>query len=78
MNTVSIDPFDKTKMVDWNESNLLNLQSGSLLIWDSHFALIDLGVTKQIIDSDSSFVNIYNASKIDQGKEILMSMYLKK
>ena len=28
--------------------------------------------------SDSSFVNIYNASKIDQGKEILMSMYLKK
>jgi len=75
---LSIDPFDKTKMVDWNESNLLNLQSGSLLIWDSHFALIDLGVTKQIIDSDSSFVNIYNASKIDQGKEILMSMYLKK
>ena len=75
---LDIDPFDKTKMVDWNESNLLNLQSGSLLIWDSHFALIDLGVTKQIIDSDSSFVNIYNASKIDQGKEILMSMYLKK
>ncbi len=75
---LSIDSFDKTKMVDWNESNLLNLQSGSLLIWDSHFALIDLGVTKQIIDSDSSFVNIYNASKIDQGKEILMSMYLKK
>ena len=78
MDYMSIDPFDKTKMVDWNESNLLNLQSGSLLIWDSHFALIDLGVTKQIIDSDSSFVNIYNASKIDQGKEILMSMYLKK
>ena len=75
---LDIDPFDKTKMVDWNESNLLNLQSGSLLIWDSHFALIDLGITKQIIDSDSSFVNIYNASKIDQGKEILMSMYLKK
>ena len=75
---LDIDPFDKTKMVDWNESNLLNLQSGSLLIWDSHFALIDLGVTKQIIDSDSSFVNIYNASKINQGKEILMSMYLKK
>ena len=75
---LDIDPFDKTKMADWNESNLLNLQSGSLLIWDSHFALIDLGVTKQIIDSDSSFVNIYNASKIDQGKEILMSMYLKK
>ena len=76
--TLDIDPFDKTKMADWNESNLLNLQSGSLLIWDSHFALIDLGITKQIIDSDSSFVNIYNASKIDQGKEILMSMYLKK
>ena len=75
---LDIDPFDKTKMVDWNESNLLNLQSGSLIIWDSHFALIDLGVTKQIIDSDSSFVNIYNASKINQGKEILMSMYLKK
>ena len=75
---LDIDPFDKTKMADWNESNLLNLQSGSLLIWDSHFALIDLGVTKQIIDSDSSFVNIYNASKINQGKEILMSMYLKK
>lgn len=75
---LDIDPFDKTKMVDWNESNLLNLQSGSLLIWDSHFALIDLGVTKITIDSDSSFVNIYNASKIDQGKEILMSMYLKK
>ena len=75
---LDIDPFDKTKMVDWNESNLLNLQSGSLLIWDSHFALIDLGVTKQIIDLDSTFVNLYSDSIIDKGKEFRISMYLKK
>ncbi|HET6990523.1 MAG TPA: glycosyltransferase family 87 protein [Bacteroidia bacterium] len=72
------DPFDLKKVCELNTTNIRTVQSGCIVIWDSHIALIDMGVTKKSIDSDSTFTNIYNLKSNDNGKENSFSVYWKK
>ncbi|CAN5762488.1 hypothetical protein BH11BAC7_BH11BAC7_20000 [soil metagenome] len=75
---LGIDPFDNAQRLDLNPENLKVLHPGELLIWDSHFALLDLKLRKEDLAKDASLKNINNSRVSEFSNTAEVSVYSKK
>lgn len=75
---LGIDPFDPAQRNDLNPENLKSLKPGDLLIWDSHFAEVDMKLKREDLNKDSTFTNIYNTRMLEFGRVAEYSVYRKK
>ena len=73
-----IDFFDKNKRLDLTKSNIEQMKTGDILIWESWFAVVECGINKETLDADSSLISMYNSKTDDNGREIIYSVYEKK
>ncbi|MDQ3111787.1 MAG: hypothetical protein M3R17_18010 [Bacteroidota bacterium] len=75
---LNIDPFDQRKRTHLNAANLKTLKSGDVLIWDNHFALLDMKINKEELDQDTTFTNVFTIPMSENGREAEYRIYRKK
>ncbi len=52
--------------------------SGDIVIWDNWYAPTEHGVTKIFLDSNNELINLLNTSSLDNGGEVIYSVYKRK
>jgi len=65
---LEVDCFDSTSAFPLS-SNLENLRSGDMLIWDSDFATIENGVSKEILMTNSKLEIVFKQSETLENKD---------
>jgi len=65
---LEVDCFDSTSAFPLS-SNLENLSSGDMLIWDSDFATIENGVSKEILMTNSKLEIVFKQSETLENKD---------
>ncbi len=75
---LKIDYFDSNKRLDLKKGIINNLKAGDIVIWENWFAVVQQGVTKEYLDNNNELINLYNINVMDEGREILYSVYKKK
>lgn len=68
---LEIDCFDSTRKKDLNMINLEKSQPGDLIVWESWFAVIEKGVSKELLDKDPRFEMLYSINDIDHKDRII-------
>jgi hypothetical protein len=72
---LKIDHFDNNKRLELTRDCINLLNPGDIIIWENWFAVVEHQVTKEYLDNNSGLVNICNSKAIDNGREILYSVY---
>ena len=75
---LDIDPFDISKHKELNPESIKSLRSGELIIWDNHFALLDLQLRKEDLNQNPGFENIFNCRSFENGRTSEYSVYRKR
>ena len=72
---LKIDHFDDTKRLELTADFMNHIKSGDIVIWENWFAVVEHGVTKEYLDTNTELTCLHNISVWDQGREILYSVY---
>ncbi len=75
---LDIDPFDISKHKELNPESIKSLRSGELIIWDNHFALLDLQLRREDLNQNPDFINIFNCRSFENGWTSEYSVYRRK
>lgn len=75
---LQLDHFDVNQRLELTNDIIDQTETGDIVIWENWFAVVEHGVTKKSLDSNGQFVNIYNSSTIDDGREIIYAVYQRK
>lgn len=75
---LQIDHFDSSKRMELMKTSMSNIKSGDIIIWENWFAVVEYGVTKEHLDSNTNLINIHNVIAEDEGRKIHYSIYKQK
>lgn len=73
---LNIDHFDDKQRLNLTKSLMNYMQSGDLVIWESWFAVVEHGVTKEYLDKRTDLTQVYHLNA-DNG-EVLYAVYQRK
>jgi hypothetical protein len=72
---LDLDHFDNRVHIDLNEANLIQLQTGDIVIWDNWFAPVEFQISKEQLDTVEGLYMIREFRAADHGKEITFLLY---
>ena len=73
-----LDPFDSTKKMELTKDVISLARSGDILIWENWYAPVEHGVTKEFLDTNTELINLYNKNSLNNGQDVLYSVYQRK
>ncbi len=75
---LNIDCFDKNKRLELTQNDIEQMKAGDIIIWENWFAVIESNIKKEDLDYNAGLINLYNLKTIDDGRDIIYSVYMKK
>ncbi len=73
-----IDPFDENIKLELTKDIINQTVSGDIVIWDNWYAPTEHGVTKEFLDSNIALLKLFNTNSLDNGGEVIYSVYKRK
>ncbi|MBK8847418.1 MAG: hypothetical protein IPO27_13075 [Bacteroidetes bacterium] len=73
--SLMLDHFDTTKHLELNTFYKKHIQSGDIIIWENWFSIVECGLTKEMLDKDTSIINLHVLKAHDGNREVVYSIY---
>lgn len=70
-----LDHFDTTKRMELNSENMKYIQSGDIIVWENWFAVVECGITKDMLDGNSKIMKLNELKSKEQNREISYAVY---
>lgn len=72
---LDIDHFNKNKRLELNAGFKHKLNTGDIIIWENMFAAYGNGISKESLDQNRKFINLYDTALSDKGREYRFAVY---
>lgn len=72
---LDIDHFDTKRHMELTEDILSNLMPGDVIIWENWFCVVERGITKEMLESNSELTPITSKIETDNGRDIEYAVF---
>ena len=73
--TLNIDHFNNERRIDLDKASFPQIKSGDIIVWENWFAVVDGGITQEIMESQQQLKKLYTISGNDKGREVVFTIY---